>query len=1389
MLLHRGPNSPHSTHYSEKEYMNTSLPPDSRRAIRPFAAATVVLALIVTLLAVSTGSASAAALDETLGAFSVDNADENDYREFIEKVSTTSTGTESSDGPVWTNADQGSRYISVPLSTGDQTVTLVVRASNLYVVGYLRSRDGAYYTFADPETRDVTFPGWRTPSHLHYDGSYTALERRSGRSLEDVTMGRQPMVNAINTLNNVDPNTGEAAPRALQTLITMISESTRFSTITSAIADAWYSGRAVTEHGESGQIASDYTGWILNWSRASDYARSAATAVVLIAGHLVGLGDLRRNYLRVGLGRRGAGCAAGRALLATDSQGGCQALGFSNLVPMPSYPFKKDDRIDPDGHVYFFSGNQYAEIDPAPGSNDDQLLAGPKPIAGNWPSLEQAGFGAGVDAALPVPGEDHGMWVFSGDQYARIRFSPGSLNEEIVVGPKPIKDNWPSLTQSGFDTGVNAALPVPGTDGQEAWFFQGDRYVRVKLDVGGRDDTVLIGPKPIADNWPSLAAASLTAGASDHYADFTALLTGAMTNPAKPDEAYFFSGSQYVRIRIVPGTTDDTIVNGPKAIAQEWPSLVQAGFFPAPVVEDSPWSERDLSQTGLAVMPLGDSITQGVGSSGNSLGYRKELGQSLKSHVGSVDFVGSLNNGDGSFDGDHEGHSGWRIDELTDNGYAAGDLDTWLPAARPNVITLMAGTNDLNRGASTTPEQARDRMDVLLGKIHAMAPDMTVLLGSIPPADPATSWARFQPLFTRYNQLLPALVDTWRAKGMKVRFVEMSAVGGADMQGGDGLHPTASGYTKIAAAFSAGVARAAADGWITQSVDVVPAPPSAAVPSADGSSDVDGDGRDDYLVVGDNGEVTAYLNRGGDGNGGFVQREFASGPAGATAGNVRFADVNGDSKADYLTVGDTGQVTAWINQGGDGAGGFAEPKAWAAGPAGASAGNVRFADVNGDGRADYLVVGDAGQVRAWISRGGDGFGGFDERPFASGTAGATAGNVRFADADGDGKDDYLIVRDNGQVDAWINQGGDGAGGFAGPGKLASGPAGANPGNVRFADVNGDRRADYLMVGDSGQVTAWINNGGDSDESGWLARGRISSGVGFPIHQSAFADVDGDTKADYLGTSYSWSTQPYEPCVWANRGGDGQGGWTATSVRTECIDPAGASGMVRSGGSVPGYSNEQYADLNDDGRADRIIVNTDDSVDAELNTGGTRDVGRWAARTRIAAGAATWSQVRFADVNGDGRADYLTVDENGKTMASLNQGMDGSGGWGPHHQVAAGPGGAGSGSQVRFADVNGDGRADYLLVADNGSVQAWLNDGGDGAGGWTFYDAFASGTGGDGSGHRVLFADIDGDGRADYLLLTDDGKADVWINNGGNAGGWINRGIFAAGVAPANRVHL
>jgi hypothetical protein len=176
-------------------------------------------------------------------------------------------------------------------------------------------------------------------------------------------------------------------------------------------------------------------------------------------------------------------------------------------------------------------------------------------------------------------------------------------------------------------------------------------------------------------------------------------------------------------------------------------------------------------------------------------------------------------------------------------------------------------------------------------------------------------------------------------------------------------------------------------------------------------------------------------------------------------------------------------------------------------------------------------------------------------------------------------------------------------------------------------------------------------------------------------------------------------------------------------------------------------------------------------------------------------------VHFADLNGDGRADLLWVNYNGSVEAYLNSGSTDTGanagkvGWIPPGAIADGVKGDGefpNRTNVHFADINGDGRAEYLWVHDDGSVECWLNGGGQDDGPnagkitWLPQGKIASGIGKDSAG--VRFADLNGDGRAEYLYVNKDGSVEAYLNlgskeQGANAGkvSWAAQGTIAAGV--------
>ncbi|MEW2415305.1 SGNH/GDSL hydrolase family protein [Streptomyces sp. NPDC046866] len=178
----------------------------------------------------------------------------------------------------------------------------------------------------------------------------------------------------------------------------------------------------------------------------------------------------------------------------------------------------------------------------------------------------------------------------------------------------------------------------------------------------------------------------------------------------------------------------------------------------------------------LRIMPLGDSITQGAGST-TGAGYR----QALWEHLAGVDYVGSQASG-AATDPDHEGHGGYTINQVRVG------LDGWLAAARPDVILLHLGINDLAAG---TQAGAAERLIALIDRIHEDLPTAKVLvLGLIP------TTGGLQTEVAKVN----AVVNASQARH-NYRYVAPPALGPSEMA--DRLHPNDAGYQRIADAIYA----------------------------------------------------------------------------------------------------------------------------------------------------------------------------------------------------------------------------------------------------------------------------------------------------------------------------------------------------------------------------------------------------------------------------------------------------------------------------------------------------------------------------------------------------------------------------------------------------------
>ena len=226
-------------------------------------------------------------------------------------------------------------------------------------------------------------------------------------------------------------------------------------------------------------------------------------------------------------------------------------------------------------------------------------------------------------------------------------------------------------------------------------------------------------------------------------------------------------------------------------------TLVVASATPAGAALQSP----------VRILPLGDSITKGIGHPSVG-GYRDRLENELVNHGKSFDFIGEYQDGPSSLaDKHHEGIGGKTIGQMS----AMFDL---VKAQNPDIVLLIAGTNDMGTGWET----AHTRLTNLVNYILGYSSVDYVVLGTIPPRIDTRSYhtsgcpneAYLDPRHVSYNTKIKAMASA------RVKVVDMYPLikkyndgnGPGDMA--DCRHPDQSGYEKMGTAWYNTRARRAA---------------------------------------------------------------------------------------------------------------------------------------------------------------------------------------------------------------------------------------------------------------------------------------------------------------------------------------------------------------------------------------------------------------------------------------------------------------------------------------------------------------------------------------------------------------------------------------------------
>ncbi|XP_057492143.1 uncharacterized protein LOC130777736 [Actinidia eriantha] len=147
--------------------------------------------------------------------------------------------------------------------------------------------------------------------------------------------------------------------------------------------------------------------------------------------------------------------------------------------------------------AYLFTTDQCLRINYAPGTTDDRIINGPMSIGTGFPYLRDTIFASGIDAAF-TSSRTNEAYIFRSNIYALINF----VGNSIIQGPKKITDSFYSLRNTIFESGIDAAFASSRKD--EAYIFKGDQYALINFAPGTTNDKIIQGPKKITLSFPSL---------------------------------------------------------------------------------------------------------------------------------------------------------------------------------------------------------------------------------------------------------------------------------------------------------------------------------------------------------------------------------------------------------------------------------------------------------------------------------------------------------------------------------------------------------------------------------------------------------------------------------------------------------------------------------------------------------------------------------------------------------------------------------------------------------------------------------------------------------------------------------------------------------------------
>jgi hypothetical protein len=425
------------------------------------------------------------------------------------------------------------------------------------------------------------------------------------------------------------------------------------------------------------------------------------------------------------------------------------------------------------------------------------------------------------------------------------------------------------------------------------------------------------------------------------------------------------------------------------------------------------------------------------------------------------------------------------------------------------MITANVNSNDCGQNRDTA--NAGARMKSLIDDIYDKVPEVTVILSTMVKSRDHRACA--EDLSQQFRDLVK---NDYSDK--RVGLADIDAIIQMSQVSGDGIHPNDEGYKLFAASWWKAISRVE---------DEIQPPPTDGLIKDDSSTA--GTGKCKKVAGNASGPVQTQKGSGHD-DGIYKHNRIERGliesariqkanddPAKwkSIPYNMHFADIikndpNSDrslSLDDWIRVyQDFGPKTMYYFRQNLGGGKFGptttfDPKLSCGS---STASKIAFGDFNGDGLDDFFCMGQ-GSISVSLNRGGS--------PPKFESIGVVVPSVpepfrvEIADIDGDGRADFCIVgkdlvvkcsRNAGQGDKYSWQGFSTLDGIRGVvfDKGLSPQSGPVDYKFHFGDINGDYRSDVLLVGNNGNVQTWTNrrSRGSGIVPDWVSSGITHEGV-------------------------------------------------------------------------------------------------------------------------------------------------------------------------------------------------------------------------------------------------------------------------------------------------------